>query len=158
MLRRGVIRVATIAAIVASCAENSVVQPPPRPPISLAPPCVSCAVPKPPAAESELSVGPATVKAVDPTQGTTAGGDKICVFGENFVPGKTLAEIKFGRKMSPLVTIATTKTIHVVTPPGDKGPVDITIYFDDGQEFVIPNGFRYVAPTEGDDVRPSNCP
>jgi hypothetical protein len=41
----------------------------------------------------------------------------------------------------------------VVTPNGDKGPVDITIDFDNGSRFKIPNGFRYVEPKQTGDVR-----
>jgi hypothetical protein len=41
----------------------------------------------------------------------------------------------------------------VVTPPGEKGPVDVTLMFDHGPQFKIPNGFRYVPPTTADDAR-----
>jgi hypothetical protein len=95
------------------------------------------------------------VESVDPTQGATAGGEEISILGGGFVPGKTLAEVRFGRKQSPAVTIASTNRILVVTPPGDKGPVDITIDFDDGQVFKIPQAFRYVEPSEGETILPS---
>ena len=41
----------------------------------------------------------------------------------------------------------------MITPPGDNGPVDVTVMFDDGAQFKIPGGFRYLAGTGGSDVR-----
>ena len=43
--------------------------------------------------------------------------------------------------------------ITVVTPPGDRGPVDVTLMFDNGAQFKIAEGFRYLPPTVGGDVR-----
>ena len=36
---------------------------------------------------------------------------------------------------------------------GEKGPVDITVNFDDGKSFKIQNGFRYVEPAENSNAR-----
>jgi hypothetical protein len=99
------------------------------------------------------SGGPLKVDKVEPPQGTTAGGEEITIRGEGFQPGKTQAEVRFGRKKADIVTIAATNKIKVVTPVGDKGPVDVTVAFDDGHAFKITNGFRYVEPTEGDSAR-----
>ena len=74
------------------------------------------------------------------------------------MPGKTEAVVRFGGKKSPVVTIASTNRIRVVTPPGDEGQVDVTVMFDDGTEFAIPKGFRYVEPSEGETIRPSRRP
>jgi len=97
--------------------------------------------------------GPVKVDAVEPPQGTTAGGDEISIVGSGFQPGKTQAEVKFGRHKSENVTIASTGKIRVVTPPNDKGPVDVQVMFDDGATFKIPNGFRYVEPSAGESAR-----
>jgi len=51
------------------------------------------------------------------------------------------------------VTIASPTKIRVVTPSNEKGPVDVRVSFDDGAEFKIPNGFRYLEPTNGDNAR-----
>ena len=99
------------------------------------------------------SGGPLKVESVDPPQGTTAGGEEISINGAGFQPGKTQAEVKFGHKKSETVTIASTNKIRVVTPPNDKGPVDVTVMFDDGSTFKIPNAFRYVEPASGDNTR-----
>lgn len=99
--------------------------------------------------------GDATVKIdkLEPPQGTTAGGEEITIVGGGFQPGKTQAEVRFGRRKAEVVTIASTSKIKVVTPIGDKGPVDITVAFDDGKLFKLTSGFRYVEPSEGDSAR-----
>ncbi len=97
--------------------------------------------------------GPVKVESVEPSQGTTAGGDEISIVGGGFQPGKTQAEVKFGRRKADSVTIASTTKIRVVTPPNDKGPVDVQVMFDDGATFKIANGFRYVEPSAGESAR-----
>jgi hypothetical protein len=94
--------------------------------------------------------GPVNVEKVDPPEGTTAGGDEISIVGSGFQPGKTQAEVKFGRKKAESVQIASDSKIRVVTPANDKGPVDVQVMFDDGATFKIPNAFRYVLPTSGE--------
>jgi hypothetical protein len=97
--------------------------------------------------------GPVKVDSIEPPQGTTAGGDEISIVGGGFQPGKTQAEVKFGRRKCESVTIASTTKIRVVTPPNDKGPVDVQVMFDDGATFKIANGFRYVEPSAGESAR-----
>jgi IPT/TIG domain len=97
--------------------------------------------------------GPLKVGDVEPNQGVNAGGDQIKINGSGFVPGKTQVEVRFGRARAEQISIASATEIHVVTPPGDKGPVDITLMFDSGEQFKIQQGFRYVAPGGSDDVR-----
>ena len=97
--------------------------------------------------------GPVKVDSIEPSQGTTGGGEEISIVGGGFQPGKTQAEVKFGRKKCETVTIASTSKIRVVTPPGEKGPVDVSVMFDDGSAFKIPNGFRYVEPADGESAR-----
>ena len=99
------------------------------------------------------SGGPVRVESVEPAQGTTAGGEEISILGGGFQPGKTQAEVRFGRKKCESVQIASPGKIRVVTPANDKGPVDITVMFDDGSTFKIPNAFRYVEPAEGGNTR-----
>lgn len=97
--------------------------------------------------------GPLKVEAVEPPQGTTAGGEEISILGGGFQPGKTQAEVRFGRKKCETVTIASNSKIRVVTPPNEKGPVDIKVMFDSGEAFQIPNGFRYIEPADGEAAR-----
>ena len=97
--------------------------------------------------------GPIKVDSIEPPQGTTAGGDEISIVGGGFQPGKTQAEVKFGRRKAESVQIASGSKIRVVTPPNDKGPVDVQVMFDDGATFKIANGFRYVEPSAGESAR-----
>ncbi|HET6150274.1 MAG TPA: IPT/TIG domain-containing protein [Polyangia bacterium] len=99
------------------------------------------------------NAGPLKVDSLQPPQGTTAGGEEITILGGGFQPGRTQAEVKFGRKRAEIVTIASNAKIKVVTPSSEKGPVDVTVMFDDGNSFKIANGFRYVEPTSGDNAR-----
>jgi hypothetical protein len=97
--------------------------------------------------------GPLKVDSVEPPQGTTGGGEEITIVGNGFQPGRTQAEVKFGRKKAESVVIASNSKIKVVTPSSDKGPVDVNVMFDDGNSFKITNGFRYVEPAQGDNAR-----
>ena len=101
----------------------------------------------------QQSGGPLKVENVEPPQGTTAGGEEISINGGGFQPGKTQAEVKFGRKKAESVIIASSNKIRVVTPSNEKGPVDVTVMFDDGAAFKIPNAFHYVEPAENDNAR-----
>ena len=97
--------------------------------------------------------GALRVDKVDPPEGIIGGGDQVTIAGGGFEPGKTQVEVRFGRHKAEQVVIASGSKINVVTPAGDKGPVDVTLSFDDGKEFKIPNGFRYVAPQATEDLR-----
>jgi hypothetical protein len=94
-----------------------------------------------------------SVDRVDPPEGINAGGDHLNIIGAGFQPGKTQARVMFGKHTCEQVVISSPTKISVVTPAGDKGPVDVTIDFDNGARFKIPNGFRYVEPKQGGDVR-----
>ena len=90
---------------------------------------------------------------VEPPEGITAGGDHINIVGVGLKPGKTQVCVSFGGHIAEQVVISSTNKINVVTPSGDKGPVDVVLDFDDGQRFKIPGGFRYVEPKQNDDLR-----
>jgi hypothetical protein len=97
--------------------------------------------------------GPLRVDRVEPAEGISGGGDQVTIVGSGFQPGKTQVEVRFGRRKSESVVIASTNKINVVTPGGDKGPVDVVLSFDDGSQFKIPAGFKYIVPSTNDDVR-----
>jgi hypothetical protein len=94
-----------------------------------------------------------SVDRVEPAEGITAGGDRVTIRGAGFVPGKTQLQVRFGRHVAEQIIISSNEKISVVTPNGDKGPVDVTLDFDNGQRFKIPNGFRYVDPQKTGDTR-----
>jgi hypothetical protein len=93
------------------------------------------------------------VQKVEPDQGITAGGDQVTILGSGFQPGKTQVEVRFGRHRCEQVAIDSASKISVVTPAGDKGPVDVTLSFDNGAQFKIPAGFKYVNPEQNANVR-----
>jgi hypothetical protein len=97
--------------------------------------------------------GKIRVDRVEPAEGITAGGDHINIIGSGFQPGKTQARIMFGKHICEQVVISSTNKINVVTPNGDKGPVDVTLDFDNGARYKIPNAFRYVEPKQTGDMR-----
>ncbi|HVZ74856.1 MAG TPA: IPT/TIG domain-containing protein [Polyangia bacterium] len=105
------------------------------------------------ASACQQSGGPLKVDSVEPSQGTTAGGDEITIIGGGFQPGKTQAEVRLGRKRVESVIIASADKIKIVTPANDKGPVDVSVTFDDGTAFKVPNAFRYVEPAANDNAR-----
>src|SRR3954470_13768128 len=87
--------------------------------------------------------GPLRVDRVEPAEGISGGGDQVNIVGSGFQPGKTQVEVRFGRHKSENVVISSASKITVVAPPGDKGPVDVTLDFDTGPRFTIPGGYRY---------------
>jgi len=97
--------------------------------------------------------GALRVDRVDPAEGISGGGDHVTIVGSGFQPGKTQVEVRFGRRKSENVVIASSSKITAVTPAGDKGPVTVTLSFDDGSHFEIKNGYRYITPQATDDVR-----
>lgn len=97
--------------------------------------------------------GPLRVDRVEPAEGISGGGDQVNIVGSGFQPGKTQVEVRFGRRKAENVVIASNSKISVITPAGDKGPVDVTLSFDDGAHFKIPAGFRYNVPQATGDVR-----
>ena len=101
----------------------------------------------------QQSGGPLHVDSVEPNQGTTGGGDEVVISGGGFEPGKTQAEVKFGHRKAETVVISSTNKIKVVAPSNEKGPVDISVMFDDGSAFKIPNAFRYIEPADTSSVR-----
>lgn len=97
--------------------------------------------------------GPIKIAEVEPAEGIVGGGDSVIIRGSGFQPGKTQVEVRFGRHKAEQVVIAATNKINVVTPAGDKGPVDVILAFDDGTQYKIPNGFRYTVPQAQQDLR-----
>ena len=90
---------------------------------------------------------------VEPAEGITAGGDSVNILGAGLQPGKTGVRVALGSHVAEQVIISSKDKINLITPSGDKGPVDVILDFDDGQRFKIPGGFRYVDPKETEDLR-----
>ena len=101
----------------------------------------------------EKKGAPITIDRVEPENGVSAGGDHITIFGSGFEPGKTQVDVKFGSRAAAQVSIGSNDKISVVTPPGDKGPVDVTLMFNNGEALVLRGGFHYVSTAGTDDTR-----
>jgi hypothetical protein len=97
--------------------------------------------------------GPISVTRVEPDTGVTAGGDHITIYGSGFEPGKTQVDVKFGGHRAEQVSINSSDKITVVTPPGDKGPVDVVLMFNNGDALQLPGGFHYVTTAGTGDFR-----
>jgi len=97
--------------------------------------------------------GKIRVDRVEPPEGISAGGDHVNIIGAGFQPGKTQARVMFGTHVCEQVVISSTNKISVVTPNGDKGPVDVTLDFDNGSRFKIQNGYRFVEAKQTGDMR-----
>jgi len=90
---------------------------------------------------------------VEPPEGISAGGDHVNIIGAGLQPGKTQVRVSFGGHIAEQAVIASKDKINLVTPAGDKGPVDVVLDFDNGERFKIPGGFRYIEPKQNDDLR-----
>jgi hypothetical protein len=97
--------------------------------------------------------GKLRIDGVEPAEGITSGGDQVNILGAGLQPGRTGVRVAFGRHVAEQVVISSKDKINVVTPNGEKGPVDVILEFDDGQSFKIPAGFRYVDAKETNDLR-----
>jgi len=104
-------------------------------------------------AACEKKGGPVSISKVEPDTGVTAGGDHITIYGGGFEPGKTQVDVKFGIHRAEQVSIASNDKITVVTPPGDKGPVDVVLMFNNGEALQLPVGFHYVTTAGTGDTR-----
>ena len=100
-------------------------------------------------------VGP-TVTSVSPALGLVTGGTKVSVKGTGFTSGTT---VQFGSTPATSVTVLSSTSLSVVTPPGSPGLVDVTVTTPDGTSLVV-NGdrFTYVALPTVTGVSPAAGP
>jgi hypothetical protein len=88
-------------------------------------------------------VGP-TVSSFSPVAfGSVTGGTTVTVKGTGFTSGAT---VQFGSTPATSVTVLSSTSLKVVTPPGSPGVVDVTVTASDGTSPVV-NGdrFTYIA-------------
>jgi hypothetical protein len=74
------------------------------------------------------NAGPLKVDSIEPPQGTTAGGEEITIRGGGFQPGRTQAEVKFGRKKarwSPSPPTARSRWSRLRTRRGHRRQRDV---------------------------------
>ncbi len=81
---------------------------------------------------------------VDPPRGSIAGGTIVTITGTGFERG---ASVLVGMTLALDVEVPNGSTLRFTTPPGDEGPVDLTVTLPDGTTLVQEGGFEYFDPT-----------
>ncbi|MCP4196669.1 MAG: hypothetical protein GY762_05905 [Proteobacteria bacterium] len=84
------------------------------------------------------------IKDVSPAVGVLGGGEQVIILGTGFDPKMGVA-IFFGNRQADNVVVSSKDKLIVMTPASLKAEaVDIRIALDDGSEYLIKDGFRYV--------------
>lgn len=88
------------------------------------------------------SDGQMAVTGINPRAGHIAGDQRVLIEGKNFRSdiGYT---VYFGNAKAKSVTIGGSDTLAVVTPAGERGPIDVTVRADDGNAFLLKQAFTY---------------
>ena len=84
------------------------------------------------------------IRDVSPEVGVLAGGEQVVIAGSGFDPQMGVS-VFFGNRQADNVVVSSHDKLIVMTPanPIAEG-VDIRIALDDGTEYLIKQGFRYV--------------
>jgi len=80
---------------------------------------------------------------VDPARGPVAGGTTVTITGRDFREGCT---VRFGGVAAASTTFRSATEVQAVTPPHEKGAVDVSLANPDGGTATYPGGFTYVEP------------
>ena len=97
---------------------------------------------------------------VIPDNGRLAGGAKITIQGNGFLPGaKVLIRIDTRAfVLASSIQVLTPAIITVVTPSGEPGSKDVVIRNPDRQEIILSGGFTYNPMPRITDVSPNHGP
>lgn len=89
-----------------------------------------------------IAYGPLGVqyRALEPEQGSVAGGETVAVLGSHFVKGKT--EVTLGEQTSVAANVISSNLLTFTTPPGKQGMSALTVRTPHG-EASLPNAYRY---------------
>ena len=84
------------------------------------------------------------IKDVSPEVGVLAGGEQVVIAGSGFDPQMGVS-VYFGNRQADNVVVSSRDKLIVMTPASPVAQtVDIRIALDDGTEYLIKQGFRYV--------------
>jgi len=86
-------------------------------------------------------VPPPRVDAIVPAEGPTFGGERVTVTGAFFQTG--MAVLIDGAACVDVEVVSDVE-LSCLTPPGARGPADVTAVNPDGQSFTAPGLYRYV--------------
>jgi hypothetical protein len=81
------------------------------------------------------------IESVSPPQGLARGSESVTIAGSGFVPG---IEVLFGGTPALGVIVISPTELRVITPPGEPGPVDVTVTNPGAPSDIAPAGFVYV--------------
>jgi hypothetical protein len=95
-----------------------------------------------------------------PDNGRLAGGTKITIRGNGFLPqAKVLIRIDASTfVMASAIQVMSPVLIIAVTPSGEAGPKDVVVRNPDRQEIIIPGGFTYNPMPQITEVSPDHGP
>lgn len=85
---------------------------------------------------------PPVLNFVSPTRGSSTGGTKITLGGQNYRPGVKV----FLDGIDTKAELVNELTLSLITPPHDIGLVDIRITNSDGMTTLFPKTFEYIVP------------
>jgi hypothetical protein len=97
--------------------------------------------------------GPLKVDAVEPPQGTTAGGDEISIVGGGFTPGKDAGRGEIWPSQSGARPDRLARQDSRRDAPERQGAGRRAGDVRRRRDFKIANGFRYVEPADGESAR-----
>ena len=84
------------------------------------------------------------IRDVSPEVGVLAGGEQVVIAGAGFDPQMGVS-VYFGNRQADNVVVSSRDKLIVMTPASPVAQtVDIRIALDDGTEYLIKQGFRYV--------------
>ena len=81
------------------------------------------------------------VDAIDPAEGSAAGGTAVTISGANFRTGAT---VSIGGVAATAINIVSSNMITAVTPPHADGLASITITNSDSQSHTLASAFNYI--------------
>jgi hypothetical protein len=84
-----------------------------------------------------------TLISITPGNGLAAGGQTVTLSGDGFLAEET--EVFFGSGAAFSLTVNSSTSATVITPPGAHGRIDVTVRTPGG-EATLPDGFAYFAP------------
>lgn len=100
-------------------------------------------------------VPPPSVATITPSSGPGGGGTAVRIVGNGFQQGAVVA---FGAVNATNVNVLSATELELVAPPGDDGPVAVTVTNPDSQSVTVNNGFVYVAAPRITGVTPTSGP
>ena len=102
---------------------------------------------------------PVIIKVI-PDNGRLAGGTKITLQGNGFLPGaKVLIRIDTrALVLASLIQVMSPNIINAITPSGEPGNKDVVVRNPDRQEIVLQGGFTYNLMPKLTDISPDHGP